>query len=169
MKSNTASPETTHSLADLCVLTDLAPRTVRYYVQTGLVNRPEGETRAARYGPLHVEQLLLVKKWTAAGVSLERIRDLLHGGQEPVPPRLRALGSVEVCSHLAVADGIEVVIEPGRAGMTPEQVRHFIKGVMAVYEKVSGGQTTPSATEHGSKSIKSTREQDNDLSRLRPA
>jgi hypothetical protein len=135
-------PSTTpsHSLADLCVLTDLAPRTVRYYVQIGLVDRPQGETRAARYGAVQVEQLLLIKKWTAAGLSLDRIRELLRGEPAPVAPRARAVGSVEVRSHLMVADGVDVVIEPGRAGLSPEQVRRFIKGVMAVFDEVSGGQ-----------------------------
>jgi DNA-binding transcriptional MerR regulator len=111
---------------------------VRYYVQIGLVDRPQGETRAARYGSTHLEQLLLIKKWTAAGVSLERIRELLHGGQPPVPPRERAIGSVSVCSHLSVADGIEVVIDPQRAGLSPEAVRQFIKGVMTAFKVAQG-------------------------------
>ena len=110
------------------MLADLPPRTVRYYVQIGLVDRPQGETRAARYGASHLEQLLLIKKWTAAGLSLERIRELLHGGSAPVPPRAPAMGSVSVRSHLMVADGIEVVIDPGLAGLSPEQVRHFTLG-----------------------------------------
>ena len=141
MKSEMTSMEPSYSLSDLCVLVDLPPRTVRYYVQIGLVDRPEGETRAARYGASHLEQLLLIKKWTAAGVSLERIRELLQGEQAPVPPRPRAIGSIEVKSHLTVADGVEMVIEPGRAGLSPEQVRQFIKGVMAVFNHVSGDQS----------------------------
>jgi len=141
MESKTTSPTPNYPLADLCVLADLPPRTVRYYVQIGLVDRPEGETRAARYGALHLEQLLLIKKWTAAGVSLDRVRELLQGEQAPIPPRPRAIGSIEVCSHLMVADGVEVVIEPGRAGLSPEQARNFVKGVMAVFTQVSGEQT----------------------------
>ena len=141
MKSEMTSMEPSYALSDLCVLVDLPPRTVRYYVQIGLVDRPEGETRAARYGASHLEQLLLIKKWTAAGVSLERIRELLQGEQAPVPPRPRAIGSIEVKSHLTVADGVEIVIEPGRAGLSPEQVRQFVKGVMTVFNEVSGGQS----------------------------
>ena len=145
MQSDTSSPTPSYPLADLCVLADLPPRTVRYYVQMGLVDRPQGETRAARYGATHLEQLLLIKKWTAAGVSLERIRELLQGEQAPVPPRARAIGSVEVRSHLMVADGVDLVIEPGRAGLSPEQVRQFIKGVMAVFAQVSGEDDEPSS------------------------
>ena len=126
-----------HTLNELCVLADLPVRTVRYYVQNGLIDRPQGETRAARYGTQQLEQLLLIKKWTAAGVSLERIRELLQGEEAPVPARSRKPGSVEVCSHLYVADGLEVVIEPGRAQMSPEQVRAFTRGVMALYASIT--------------------------------
>ena len=147
MNTDSSSSTPSYPLADLCVLADLPLRTARYYVQIGLVDRPEGETRAARYGAAHLEQLLLIKKWTAAGLSLERIRELLQGEQAPVPPRARAIGSVEVRSHLMVADGVDLVIEPGRAGLSPEQVRQFIKGVMAVFAQVSGedGRSTTEA------------------------
>ncbi len=148
MSSNTVpSPDNSYPLADLCVLADFPIRTVRYYVQVGLVDRPQGETRAARYGTKHLEQLLLIKKWTTAGVSLDRIRELLQGEPAPVPPRQKAIGSVEVCSHLTVADGIEVVIEPGRANLSPEQVRHFIQGVMAVFAQVTNLQAADSTRE----------------------
>ena len=140
MKLNELSVEPSYPLTDLCVLADLPPRTIRYYVQVGLVDRPEGETRAAKYSAKHLEQLLLIKKWTAAGVSLERIRELLQGQDAPIPARPAQAGSIEVCSHLKVADGIEVVIEPGRAGLTPEQVRSFVKGVMAAFAQVSSTQ-----------------------------
>jgi DNA-binding transcriptional MerR regulator len=124
------------SLDDLCALVDLPKRTVRYYIQLGLVDRPDGETRAARYGPRHVEQLLTVRKWTEAGVSLERIRELLAGDAPPVPPRPRGAGSVEVWSHLVVADGVELMVEPMRAGLSPEATRAFFSGVAALYQDI---------------------------------
>ena len=139
---NTINHAQTFSLDELCTLTDLTKRTVRYYVQIGLVNRPEGETRAAKYSPQHLEHLLLVKKWTAAGVSLDRIRELLQGGSAPVPERGRVPGSIEVCSHLHVAEGVELVIEPTRAGLTPEQLRHFVRAVMSAYEQIHQDSTT---------------------------
>lgn len=137
MNTETPTSPPSHSLADLCVLVDLPPRTVRYYIQIGLVDKPEGETRAARYGPNQLAQLLLIKKWTAAGVSLERVRDLLRGEPAPVAPRVAAEGAVEVCSHITVADGVEVVIAPTRAGLSPEQTRQFVKGVMAVFAEIA--------------------------------
>ena len=140
--STSTSPDS-FSLDELCVLTDLVKRTVRYYVQIGLVSRPQGETRAARYDAKHLEQLLLIKKWTAAGVSLERIHDLLRGEDAPVPPRPRTPGAIEVCSHVLIADGIEVVIDPGRAGLSPEQLRRFVKGMMQAYADATDAADAP--------------------------
>lgn len=128
-----------YALSELCALVDLPIRTVRYYVQIGLVDRPVGETRAARYGSRHVEQLLLIKKWSAAGVSLERIGDLLSGESPPVAPRAAKAGAIEVWSHLTVADGIEVAIEPTRANLSPEEIRTFLRAVMALFEETRSG------------------------------
>ena len=114
-------------------------RTVRFYIQSGLVDRPEGETKAARYTRAHIDQLLTIKKWQQAGLSLERIGELLAKPGVGVlpPPRPRGAGTVEVWSHLVVADGVEISVEPGRAGLNPEQVRKFFRGVMALHQQLT--------------------------------
>ena len=126
----------TFTLDELCTLAELPKRTVRYYIQIGLVDRPIGETRAAHYTSHHLEQLLLIRKWTEAGVSLERIGELLAGGTPPVPPRPRGAGTVEVWSHLVVADGLEITLEPTRAGLSPEEAREFFRGALALYGNI---------------------------------
>ena len=126
----------TFTLDELCSLTDLTKRTVRYYMQIGLVARPEGETRAARYGPHHLEGLLTIRRWTDAGLSLERVRELMAGAETPAPPRPRRYGEVEVWSNVAIADGIEVRVNPERASLTPEQVRQFFADVISCFEKI---------------------------------
>lgn len=135
----------TYLLNELCALVDMPIRTVRYYVQQGLVERPEGETRAARYGQKHLDQLLLIKKWTAAGLSLERIRELLAGQETEVPARSKRRGMLEVVSRLHIADGVELVIEPSRAGLTPEQVRELSRGVMALFDAIEAQAKAPQA------------------------
>lgn len=125
-----------YQLSELCALVDLPVRTVRYYVQQGLVDRPEGETRAARYGTKQLEQLQLIKKWTTAGLSLDRIRELLQGQDLNVPERPNRRGRLEVVSRLTIDDGVELVIEPSRAGLTPEQVRTFSRSVMSLFDEL---------------------------------
>ncbi len=127
----------TYSLEQIAALAELPRRTVRYYIQTGLVDRPEGLGKGAFYTPRHVEQLLEIRKWQLAGLSLERIGEILKDKSvESLPPTPRRAGSVEVWSHLVVADGVEVVLEPGRAHLTPEQVREFFRAVTRAYESV---------------------------------
>ena len=142
-----SSQESQFTLNELCVLADLPVRTLRYYVQNGLVDQPEGETRAARYGDRHLQQVLLIKKWTASGVSLERVKELLQGAESVVPAKSKKAGSIEICSHLCITDGLEVVIEPSRAGLTPEQVREFTRGVMALYASVTSAKEAEDGTQ----------------------
>ncbi|MES2018010.1 MAG: helix-turn-helix domain-containing protein [Pseudomonadota bacterium] len=133
MEANDA-PE--FDLDALCALTDLPKRTVRYYMQIGLVDRPQGETRAARYSARHLDQLLQIRRWSQAGLSLERIRDLLGGAPAPLPAPPRRAGTIEVRSHVLVADGIELVIDPALARLSPEQLRQFFADVLSAYDKL---------------------------------
>ena len=127
----------TFTLDEIAALAELARRTGRYYIQSRLIDRPQGVGKGAYYSQRHVEQLLLVRKWQLAGLSLERIGELLKqqaGG--PLPPTPRRAGTVEVWSHLVVADGVELTLEPGRAGLTPEQVRAFFRAVTQAYAQI---------------------------------
>ena len=121
---------------ELCAAVDLPTRKVRYYIQMGLVDRPDGTTRWAKYTTRHVEQLLSIKKWQAAGLSLERIRELLHGEPDDIPPKRQSAGNVEVWSRLSVAQGIELNVEAGASGLSPEELRTFFRTVMAAYQEI---------------------------------
>ena len=126
------------SLDDLASLTGVTARTVRFYIQQGLVSRPEGAKRGAFYVQRHVEQLLMIRRWTDAGLSLDRIRELVAGAPADPPPRAVKAGSVEVWSRVTLADGIEIHLEPGRAGLSPEQVRALVRAVTEAYRGVRG-------------------------------
>ncbi len=136
------TPQQRHTIDELSTLVELPLRTVRYYIQLGLVDRPIGEKKAAYYTAAHVDQLLTIRKWQNAGLSLERIREILAAPEAGLlpPPRPRGAGTVEVWSHLVVADGLEITLEPGRAGLSSEDVRALFRGVTALYEQIKRGQ-----------------------------
>ena len=129
------------SIDELSTLAGVTPRTVRYYIAEGLVARPEGEKRGAHYLRRHLEQLLLIRRWTDAGLSLDRVRELIAGAPEDPAPKRAPPGSVEVWSRVTVADGLEVHVEPGRAGLSPDQVRSLVLGITALYRQVRGAGT----------------------------
>ena len=131
------------SIDEICALVEMNKRTVRYYIQKGLVDRPEGIGKGAFYSHAHLEQLLSIRKWKAAGLSLDRIQDILLGEKDvyhndkPVPPPLsKKQGTIEVWSHMQVDDGIELHIEPKRARLSPDQVRVLFREVMNLYNKI---------------------------------
>jgi len=127
----------TFTLDEIAALAELPRRTVRYYIQSGLIDRPLGVGKGACYTQHHVEQLLLVRKWQLAGLSLERIGKVLkQQAAGPLPPTPRRAGTVEVWSHLVVADGVELTLEPSRAGLTPEQVRAFFRAATQAYAQI---------------------------------
>lgn len=133
-------PPDHYSLDDLASLAGVTARTVRYYIAEGLVDRPEGEKRGAHYLQRHLDQLLAIRRWTDAGISLDRVRELLAGAPEDPSPRPVRPGTVEVWSRVTVADGIEVHLEPGRAQLSPEQVRALVRGITAAYRRVRANQ-----------------------------
>jgi len=126
------------TLDELARAVALPRRTVRYYIQIGLLDRPEGLGRGAHYAPHHLAKLQEIKKWKKAGLSLERIRELIDPEKLKIlisPPEPQRKGTVEVWSHVVIDEGIEITLNPTRLNMTPEQVREFASAVADHYEK----------------------------------
>ena len=78
----------------------------------------------------------MIRRWTDAGLSLDRIRELVAGAPEDPPPTPARPGTVEVWSRVTLADGLEIHLEPGRAGLSPEQVRALVRGIADAYHAV---------------------------------
>jgi DNA-binding transcriptional MerR regulator len=126
----------TFTLDQICTLAAVPKRTVRYYIQMGLLDRPVGETRGAHYLSSHLDSLLRIKQLTDAGVSLDRIREVLKGEPAAVPLRPRQAGSVEVRSHIWIAPGIEIQVAPEQAQISPEQVRALALAVLTAWNRI---------------------------------
>ncbi len=133
----------TFTLDELCTLVEMNKRKIRFYIQKGMVERPEGTGKGAFYTHQHLEQLLAIRKWKEAGLTLERIQDLLGdknqetpSGRPIPPPRPRKPGSVEVWSHLHITDGVELHIEPQCSKLAPEQVRALCRIVLEQFDKI---------------------------------
>ena len=73
------------SLADLCDLAGVTPRTVRFYIAQGLLRPPSGAGPAARYEDGHLYRLRLIRRLQKEHLPLAEIR-----------MRLDALGDQDV-------------------------------------------------------------------------
>ncbi len=124
-------------------------RSVRFYVASGLLDRPEGTGTAATYNYRHLLQLLAIKIRQREGQSLETIRhemrDLTGDALErriasSLAPALNAGADVAVThdddeSHswrrAAVADGIELHIRDDLPAAREEAVIAMREAVRA--------------------------------------
>jgi DNA-binding transcriptional MerR regulator len=66
--------EQTFSLKDLCRTAQVTERTVRYYIQEGLLPSPEGAGPFARYGEQHLLRLRLIRRLKEEYLPLAEIR-----------------------------------------------------------------------------------------------
>jgi len=105
-----------YAIGDLADLGGVSRRTVRYYVQEGLLPPPLGVGRGNHYGPEHLDQLLRVKELQERGRSLDEIRRVLDGGEpRPAGGRPRSLDDASdvpraLWRRLSVAPGVELHI-----------------------------------------------------------
>ena len=131
-----------YTLDEVCSLVGLTKRTIRFYMQEGLVSRPEGQKRGSYYLDSHLQQLQQIQSWQKAGYSLDRIRELLEDGATPgetlVPLRAKR-GDVQVWSRIHIAPGVELSIEPQQAGLNPDETRTLYRKIAEIIDQLKEG------------------------------
>jgi DNA-binding transcriptional MerR regulator len=102
--------ETRYAIGELAELSGVSRRTVRFYVQEGLIPAPLGVGRGNHYGPEHLGRLLEVKSLQEAGQTLGEIRARLQrGGDRPAQaPRPAAPLERSQYRRLSLAPGVEL-------------------------------------------------------------
>lgn len=70
--------DTTYDLAELSDLADVTPRTVRYYIQQGLLPSPGARGPGARYDRAHLDRLRLIRRLQREHLPLAEIRRRLE-------------------------------------------------------------------------------------------
>lgn len=125
------------SLAQVAQMTGVAERNIRFYIQMELVPRPHGKRRGAWYDGTHVEKVLEVKRLSEKGLSLAAIRETLKPAADKPQTVGPAPGSVSVRTHIALADGLELVIDPLRLPFSQAALRRLAKAIAEECEAAS--------------------------------
>jgi DNA-binding transcriptional MerR regulator len=102
-----------YSVGELADLGGISRRTVRYYVQEGLLPAPLGVGRGDHYERAHLDRLLQIKALQEAGRSLDEIRQSFARESAPRAAAAQPLAAPldrEVWRRVAVAPGIELHI-----------------------------------------------------------
>lgn len=107
--------EARYAIGDLASLGGVSRRTVRYYVQEGLIPPPLGVGRGNHYADEHLEQLLRVKALQEAGRTLHEIRRALGKRSSPavLPPSEAQPQPREIWRRIMLAPGVELHVANG--------------------------------------------------------
>ncbi|GEM77832.1 helix-turn-helix domain-containing protein [Vibrio superstes] len=119
-----------YTIQQLSDLTELPVRTIRFYIQKGLVDRPIGERKGARYSDEHIAQCLKIKKWTAAGLSLDKVAQALTEPPAEIPTPAKAVGEVSMKTCIHLADGVELTIDADIAKLSASEIRSLANTII---------------------------------------
>ncbi len=115
-----------YSLAELSQLANVTPRTVRYYIQQGLLPSPGTMGPGTRYGDAHLARIRLIRQLQRQHLPLAEIRARLAAlGDEEVQSALegdasRATGSaVDYVRSVLTSRGLPTVHPTARPAMSP--------------------------------------------------
>ena len=122
--------EARYGIEELAALGGVTRRTVRYYVQEGLLQAPLGVGRGRHYGPEHLKRLQAVKALQEQGRTLEEVRDEIERGgaqkrrpqaaSRPEPPVERS-----AWTRVEVVPGVELHVSAERRLPAPGRLREL--------------------------------------------
>ena len=113
-------------MGELAELGGVSRRTVRYYVQEGLLAIPHGLGRGAYYDPEHLEQLVRVKAMQEQGLALEVIRSELGGeGFKAEQAKFPYRPSRSHWTRVELLPGVELHISSGRRVPSPRKLQEL--------------------------------------------
>lgn len=126
-----------YGIQELVQASGVNRRTVRYYVQLGLLPPPEGAGRGHYYLQEHLERLVWIRDLRQHGRSLDQIRQLLKAESKAVcessaPP---ALPPIEIQTRIGLAPGVEVVVSHGAEPPTPAQLRALADAAARILDR----------------------------------
>jgi len=109
-----ARDEERYGIDALADLGGVSRRTVRYYIQEGLLPAPLGVGRGDHYGPEHLNALLRVKALQEAGRTLDEIRRPASKRDRLGQPVSPAVPPVAAWRRIELAPGVELHISGQR-------------------------------------------------------
>jgi DNA-binding transcriptional MerR regulator len=129
-----------YSIEQLEELTGFARRTIRFYIQQGLVEAPFGARKTPRYTQKHVEQLLKVRQYKEAGLNLKRIAQLLTSGSEINASQelIDKEGSVSLISRIQIGSGVTLDIDRSQCSLSDDHIRNLAREIHSLITKIQG-------------------------------
>ena len=124
--------ENQYTIEDLCELTGYTRRTIRYYIQEGLLDPPAGRGRGGFYFDSHLKRLNEIKSLQDKGLKLAAILEVFKKGKEPELAVFR-----ELWIRYPIDQGIEIHISRDLEEKERKKIAEIIRIARSILE--SGG------------------------------
>ncbi len=118
-----------YSIGELAQATGVPRRTIRYYVQLGLLLPPKGAGRGHYYEQGHYERLVRIRELRDRGFSLDRVGAASSGREDDAP-----VPEVEMLTRIQLADGIHLTVGGGRRPPNARQIRELTEAVARIFD-----------------------------------
>lgn len=115
---------TRYTLTQLADIAQISPRTIRFYMSKGLVDKPLGARKTAYYTQPHLQQLLTVINWQKEGLALDEILQKKDELIQTPPPKIKP-GEVEVIHRINIASGLELNVDLVKTQLSQTQIRQL--------------------------------------------
>jgi DNA-binding transcriptional MerR regulator len=122
--------EKQYTIDQLSELTGFTRRTIRYYIQEGLLEPPAGRGRGGFYFDSHLQTLLQIKSLQERGLGLTAIMGLLKIDETEPISNIR-----EVWIKYQVIPGCEISIRRDLEQQENKKITEIIKIARALFEE----------------------------------
>jgi DNA-binding transcriptional MerR regulator len=119
----------TFSIAEIADHAGISRRAVRFYIQEGLLDPPEGAGRGSHYERAHLERLQRIVELQRAGHSLDAMKRIFAGKPVPPPEPARPIRGTTLRSSLMtrveLIEGVEIQFDASRFSPASEDLLAF--------------------------------------------
>ncbi|MFC1947870.1 MerR family transcriptional regulator [Chloroflexota bacterium] len=119
-----------YSIEELSELTGFSRRTIRYYIQEGLLEPPAGRGRGGFYYDSHLQKLRQIKSFQDRGLTLAAIGELLQA-EESEP----AVSYRDIWIRYSIIPGLEINIKRELEQSKQKAISEIIKISKALLEE----------------------------------
>jgi len=123
-----------YTIEDIVELSGFTRRTIRYYIQEGLLEPPSGRGRGGFYYDSHLAQLRKIWSLQEQGMRLIAIKKLLKSGDVEEIPCAR-----EVWAKYLIASGIEINVRRDLEEIDGKKIARIIKVTKSIMKEETNG------------------------------
>ena len=122
--------EKQYTIQNLSELTGFSRRTIRYYIQEGLLEAPAGRGRGGFYYDSHLTKLLQIKSLQERGLGLTAIMEMLRAGPTAPISYIR-----DIWIKYQVVNGFEINVRRDLDLQENKKITEIIKIARALLEE----------------------------------